>query len=61
MPDRLRRPVDLPVAKTILAKEIASIAYYVLKNKSNLNNTFKGQELQHKKSLQWPRVVNPYA
>ncbi len=47
--------------KTIVAKEIAEIVYHVLKNKSNFNNTFRGQELEHKKSLQWPRVVNPYA
>ena len=49
------------VAKTIIAKEIAEIVYHVLKNKSDFNNKFKGQELQHKKSLQWPRVVSPCA
>jgi transposase len=49
------------VAKTIIAKEIAEIVYHVLKNKTNFNNKFKGQELEHKKSLQWPRVVNPCA
>ncbi|KAB2841917.1 MAG: IS110 family transposase [Melioribacteraceae bacterium] len=49
------------VAKTILAKELARIVFFVLKDKTNFNNTFKGIELQHKKYLQWPRVTNPYA
>jgi len=49
------------VAHAIIAKEIARIAFYVLKNKSDFNNKFKGTELEHKKSLQWPRVVNPCA
>ena len=57
----LLRKKNKQVAKTILAKEIASIVYYVLKNKSDFNNKFKGLELQHKKSLQWPRVVSPNA
>jgi len=49
------------VAHAIIAKEIARIAFYVLKNKSDFNNKFKGTELEHKKSLQWPRVVSPDA
>jgi len=57
----LLRKKNKNIAKTIIAKEIAEIVYHVLKNKSNFNNKFRGQELQHKKSLQWPRVVNPYA
>ena len=57
----LLRKKNKQVAKTILAKEIASIVYYVLKNKTDFNNTFKGQQLKHKKSLQWPRVVSPNA
>jgi transposase len=55
----LLRKKNKQIAKTIIAKEIAEIVYYVLKNKSNFNNKFKGQELEHKKSLQWPRVVSP--
>ena len=57
----LLRKKNKQIAKTIIAKEIAEIVYYVLKNKSNFNNKFKGQELEHKKSLQWPRVVSPDA
>ena len=47
------------VAKTIVSKEIARIVYHTLKNKTDFNNHFKGVELKHKKSLQWPRVTNP--
>jgi len=57
----LLRKKNKQIAKTIIAKEIAEIVYHLLKNKSNFNNKFKGTELEHKKSLQWPRVVNPYA
>jgi transposase len=54
----LLRKKNKQIAKTIIAKEIAEIVYYVLKNKSNFNNKFKGTELEHTKSLQWPRVVS---
>jgi transposase len=47
------------VAKAIISKEIARIVYYVLKNKSDFNNKFKGIELEHKKSVQWPRITSP--
>ena len=57
----LLRKKNKQIAKTIIAKEIAEIVFHVLKNKTDFNNKFRGQELQHKKSLQWPRVVNPYA
>ena len=57
----LLRKKNKQIAKTIIAKEIASIVYFVLKNKTDFNNKFKGKELEHTKSLQWPRVVNPYA
>lgn len=57
----LLRKKNKQIAKTIIAKEIAKIVYYVLKYKENFNNKFKGKELEHKKSLQWPRVISPYA
>jgi len=57
----LTRKKNKQIAKTIIAKELASIVYYVLKYKANFNNTFKGKELDHTKSLQWPRVASPYA
>src|SRR5690606_6054228 len=57
----LLRRKSKQISKSIIAKEIAEIVYHVLKNKSDFNNKFKGHELEHKKSLQWPRVVSPYA
>ncbi len=57
----LIRKKNKQIAKTIIAKEIAEIVYHVLKNKTYFNNKFKGQELQHKKSLQWPRITSPDA
>ena len=54
------RKKNKQIAKAIIAKEIARIVFHVLKNKENFNNKFKGKELEHTKSLQWPRVVNPY-
>jgi transposase len=57
----LMRRKHKQVAKTIIAKEIAKIVYYVLKRKEQFNNKFKGRNLEHTKSLQWPRVVNPCA
>jgi transposase len=55
----LLRKKNKQIAKTVIAKEIAEIVYHVLKNKTDFNNKFKGTELEHKKSLQWPRVVSP--
>jgi transposase len=57
----LQRKKNKQIAKTIIAKEIAEIIYHILKNKSDFNNKFRGQEIDHKKSLQWPRVVSPCA
>lgn len=57
----LLRKKNKQIAKTIIAKEIAKIVYYVLKYKENFNNKFKGKDLEHTKSLQWPRITNPYA
>ena len=57
----LLRKKNKQIAKTIIAKELSEIVYYVLKYKANFNNKFKGQELEHKKSLQWPRITSPCA
>jgi len=55
----LTRKKNKQIAKTIIAKEIAKIVFHVLKNKTDINNKFKAQLLEHTKSLQWPRVVSP--
>ena len=59
--NKLLRKKNKQIAKTIIAKQLAEIVYHVLKNKTEFNNKFKGQELEHKKSLQWPRITSPYA
>jgi len=53
------RKKNKQIARTIVAKEIAKVVYYVLKRKENFNNKFKNRELEHTKALQWPRVINP--
>lgn len=53
------RKKNKQIAKTIVAKEIARIVYHTLRNKTQFNNQFKGIDLKHKKSLQWPRVTSP--
>ncbi len=49
------------VAKSIIAKEIASIVFYVLQHQTAFNNVFMGKELPERKSFQWPRVAIPAA
>ncbi|MGD8782669.1 MAG: transposase [Ignavibacteria bacterium] len=53
------RKKNKQVAKAIISKEIARIVYHVLKDKTQFNNKFKGIELKHKKSIQWPRIASP--
>jgi len=47
------------VAHAVIAKEIARIVFFVLKNKSSFNNQFKGLKIEQKKSDQWPRITSP--
>ena len=49
-----------PIAKTIVAKELARITFHVLKNQTEFK-TFKGIELSRKKSKQWSRLPSPAA
>jgi len=49
------------IAYNLVAKELAKIVYFVLKNQTDFNNTFKGTELSRKKSMQWPRLTSPEA
>jgi len=52
--DSKLRKKNKNIAKTIVSKEIARIVYHTLKNKTDFNHCFKGIELQHRKSKQWP-------
>jgi transposase len=47
------------VARSIVAKEIARIAYYVLHDQVDFNGTFKGVPLTHLKQPLWPRRASP--
>jgi len=57
----LLRKKNKQIAKTIISKEIARIVYHILKTKTEFNNKFKGIALEHRKTLQWPRVASPNA
>jgi len=55
----LSRKKNKFIAKSIIAKEIVSIVFYVLTHKQPFNNVFMGRELSQTKSLQWPRIASP--
>jgi transposase len=48
-----------PVARSIVAKEIGKLVYYVLQKGEPYDGTFKGQPLSKTKSLEWPRRRSP--
>ncbi len=48
------------IARTCVAKELAKIVYYILKNKTQYRG-FKGQPLSRTKSQQWPRLSSSLA
>ena len=58
--NRLARRSNPAVARTIVAKELARIVYYILKNKTPYRG-FKGQPISRAKSMQWPRLPSPNA
>ena len=49
------------IARRLVALELARITYYVLKNKTDFDNRFKGKHLSQRKSMQWPRLTSPGA
>lgn len=57
---KLARRSSEATARSVVAKELAKIVYYILKNKSQYKG-LKGQPLSRIKSKQWPRVQSPYA
>ena len=56
---RLARRSNEAVARTVVAKELAKIVYYILKNKTDYKG-FKGQPISRAKS-QWPRRSSSHA
>jgi len=53
-----RRKPD-PVARALVAKEIARIVYHVLRKQEDFNGTFKGAVLSRVKQEQWPLLPSP--
>jgi transposase len=57
---KLARRSNEATARTVVAKELAKIVYYVLKNKTPYKG-LKGQPISRQKSQQWPRLSSPDA
>ena len=55
---KLARRSNKPTAYAVIAKELAKIVYYVLKNKTQYKG-LKGQPISRQKSQQWPRLTSP--
>ena len=56
---RKRRKKPEAVARGLVAKEIARIAYHVLRKQEDFNGTFKGAALSRTKQEQWPLLPSP--
>jgi transposase len=52
---KLCRRSNEPIARTVVAKELARIVYHVLKNKTEYRG-LKGQPISHQKATQYPRL-----
>jgi transposase len=49
------------VARALVAKELAPIAYFVLTKQEAFNGTFKGKPLSRTRQPKWPRLASPPA
>jgi len=54
-----RRKKAPKVARAFIAKELARIAYYVLKDGKDFDGCFRGQLLKRQKTPTWPRPAGP--
>jgi len=52
---KIRRRANEPIARTVVAKELARIVYHILKNKTEYRG-LKGQPISHQKATQYPRL-----
>jgi len=57
---KLARRSGEATARTVVAKELAKIVFYVLKDKTQYKG-LKGQPISRHKSQQWPRLSSPDA
>jgi transposase len=53
---RRKRPA---LARALVAKELARIVDFMLKNEEPVDGTFNGKPLSRTKTPKWPRLVNP--
>jgi transposase len=53
------RKKHIGIARNLVAKELAKMCYYLLKYKTDYNNTFKGIKLSKPKAQAWPRLASP--
>ncbi|CAN5192760.1 hypothetical protein BH23GEM2_BH23GEM2_23290 [soil metagenome] len=58
---RLLRRKGEPIARALIAKELASIVYQVLLRQEAFNGRFRGIVLSRTKTRQWPRLASPPA
>jgi len=56
---KIARRSSQATSRTVVAKELAKIVYYLLKNKTDYKG-FKGQPISRQKSQQWPRLPSPH-
>ncbi len=59
--DRLNRRKGKPIARALIAKELATIVYAMLTKEEAFNGTFAGHVLTRTKRCTWPRLANPPA
>jgi transposase len=52
---KILRRSNEPIARTVVAKELARIVYFMLKNKTDYRG-LKGQPISHQKATQYPRL-----
>ena len=54
-----RRRKHPKVARAFIAKELARMAYHVLKTNTDFDGCFKGTPLKRRKTPRWPRPASP--
>lgn len=57
---RKLRAKGKPIAQALVAKELARIVYYVLRDQVEFNGTFKGVPIEKPKPAVWPRRASPF-
>lgn len=58
---RLQRRKGKPIARALIAKELATIVYAMLSKEQKFNGTFCGHVLTRTKRPAWPRLASPPA